>query len=208
MSFYNDYILPRLIDLAMRNREVTRYRERIVPRARGTVLEIGVGSGLNLPFYGSSVECLYALDPSSALLRMTGNRTDCAAFPIELVPFPAESLPFPDRSMDTVVTTFTVCSVAEPLRALREMQRVLKPGGMLLFAEHGLAPEASVQRWQRRLNPVWRKFAGGCNLDRKMDELICTAGFRITTITREYAKGPRPVSYVYAGEAAPNGDKP
>lgn len=208
MSFYTRQIFPRLLDLAMRHREFTRYRERIVPQARGTVLEVGVGSGLNLPFYGSRVERLYALDPSEELLRMTGRKMDAAPFPVELVSQPAESLPLADQSIDTVVTTFTVCSIGEPLQALREMRRVLKPRGTLLFAEHGLAPELSVQRWQRRLNPLWHRISGGCNLDREMNELIRTAGFSITEITTEYAKGPRPMAYVYSGSAAPTGFAP
>ena len=203
MSLYTERIFPRLLDLAMKYREFTRYRERIVPRAQGTVLEIGVGSGLNLPFYGSRVERLYALDPSEALLRMTGRKMDAAPFPVELMSQPAESLLLADESIDTVVTTFTVCSIGEPLQALREMRRVLKPGGKLLFAEHGLAPDVSVQRWQHRLNPVWKKLSGGCNLDREMDVLIDAAGFRTRNISREYAKGPRLLSYVYAGEAEP-----
>lgn len=203
MSFYARQLFPRLLDFAMRHREFTRYRERLVPQARGRVLEVGVGSGLNLPFYGSSVERLYALDPSEALLHMTSRRLDTAPFPVELMPQSAESLPLADASIDTVVTTFTVCSIGEPLRALREMRRVLKPAGTLLFAEHGLAPERAVRRWQRRLNPLWRGIAGGCNLDRDMNELIREAGFTITEVTAEYARGPRVLAYVYSGCATP-----
>lgn len=203
MSFYTRQIFPRLLDFAMRHREFTRYRERIVPQARGTVLEVGVGSGLNFPFYGSSVERLYALDPSEELLRMTGRKMEAAPFPVELVAQPAESLPLADQSIDTVVTTFTICSIGEPLQALREMRRVLRPGGRLLFAEHGLAPELSVRRWQHRLNPLWHAISGGCNLDRDMSTLIRTAGFSITEITTAYARGPRALAYVYSGCAAP-----
>lgn len=203
MSFYDKYVLPRLLDLAMRNKEVTRYREQIVPQARGIVLEVGVGSGLNLPFYPKNIEQLYALDPSSELLRMTGSKITSAPFPVELVQQGAESLPLADHSVDTVLATFTVCSIADPLRALREMRRVLKPDGVLLFAEHGLAPDPGVQRWQHRLNPIWRSFSGGCNLDRRMDALITASGFRIVTMKNEYAKGPRPLSYMYAGSAQP-----
>ncbi len=208
MSFYASHIFPRLLDFAMRHREFTRYRERIVPRARGTVLEVGVGSGLNLPFYARSIERLYALDPSEELLRMTGRKLEGAPFPVELMSQGAESLPLADESIDTVVTTFTVCSIGEPLQALREMRRVLKPQGILLFAEHGLAPERSVRRWQHRLNPLWRGLSGGCNLDREMSELIRTAGFSITELTTEYAKGPRALAYVYSGCASPTGLAP
>ncbi|GIX26893.1 class I SAM-dependent methyltransferase [Pelomicrobium sp.] len=203
MSFYDKWILPRLTDLAMRNKEATRYRAQLLPQARGVTLEVGVGSGLNLPFYGPQVDRLYAVDPSEELLRMAEKKVRGAPFPVELLARSAEEIPIDDRSIDTVVTTWSLCSIPNPLKALAEMRRVLKPGGVLLFAEHGLAPEASVQRWQRRLNPLWNKLAGGCNLDRKMDELVRGAGFRILELATEYAKGPRPMSYIYFGRAAP-----
>lgn len=203
MGFYDRWILPRLTDLAMRNKEATRYRAQLVPQARGATLEIGVGSGLNLPFYGPQVDRLYAVDPSEELLRMAEKKVRRAPFPVELLVRSAEEIPIDDRSIDTVVTTWTLCTIPDPGKALAEMRRVLKPGGVLLFAEHGLAPEASVQRWQHRLNPLWNKLAGGCNLDRKMDELVQAAGFRILELTTEYAKGPRPMSYIYLGRAAP-----
>lgn len=202
MNFYDRYLLPRLLDLAMRNREVTRYRAALVPQARGTVVEIGVGSGLNLPFYGSGVERIHAVDPSVELLRMAGARARDAAIPVEWIPHGAEALPLPDAAADTVVTTFTLCSIEDPRRALAEMRRVLKPGGALLFAEHGLAPEPSVRRWQHRLNPYWKPLAGGCNLNREIDALIRAAGFEIETIERGYAKGPRPMTYIYSGRAS------
>jgi ubiquinone/menaquinone biosynthesis C-methylase UbiE len=200
-SFYERWILPRLIDLAMRNPEARRYRERLVPQARGRVLEIGIGSGLNLPYYGPEVERLYGLDPSERLLAMTRHRTRQVRFPVELLEHSAESVPLGDQSVDTVVCTFTLCSVPDPRAALAEMRRVLRTDGTLLFAEHGLAPELQVQRWQRRLNPVWRAIAGGCNMDRKMDDLIAAAGFGTTEASAEYVKGPRVLSYVYAGSA-------
>ncbi len=203
MSFYDRHILPRLLDLAMRNREVTRYRSQVVPQARGTVVEIGIGSGLNLPFYGDNVERLYGIDPSEELLRMARKKADSTRFPVEFSTHSAEALPLGNHCADTVITTFTLCTIPDPVKALQEMKRVLKPGGSLLFAEHGLAPDASVKRWQRRLNPIWNRIAGGCNLDRKIDELIDAAGFRVVELTNEYAKGPRPMSYIYAGRAAP-----
>ena len=203
MSFYRRYIFPRLLDLAMRNREVARYRSQVIPQARGTVVEIGVGSGLNLPFYGDDVERLYGIDPSEELLHMADKKARAAAFPVELLPHSGEMLPIEDRFADTVVTTFTLCTIPDPLAALQEMRRVLKPEGVLLFVEHGLAPDASVERWQHRLNPLWSKITGGCNLDRKMDALIGSAGFSVTELETEYAKGPRPMSYIYAGRAAP-----
>ena len=200
-SFYERWILPPLIDLAMRNPEARRYRERLVPQARGRVLEIGIGSGLNLPYYGPEVERLYGLDPSARLLAMTRRRGRRAAIALELLERPAEAIPLADRSVDTVVCTFTLCSVRDPRAALAEMRRVLQPGGALLFAEHGLAPEPSVQRWQRRLSPYWCAIAGGCSMDRRMDALVAGAGFRVTEASAQYVKGPRVLSYVFAGSA-------
>ncbi|HEX2825506.1 MAG TPA: class I SAM-dependent methyltransferase [Burkholderiales bacterium] len=201
MGLYQRYLLPRLIDLAMRVSEVRRYRALIVPRAHGDVLELGIGSALNLPYYGAHVQRLEGVDPSVELLAMAQHRACDAPFEIELLPSPAESLPLADASFDCVVTTFTLCSVGDPAAAMREARRVLKPGGRLLFAEHGLAPEESVRRWQHRLNPVWRKLAGGCNLDRRIDDIVEQAGFTLGDIQRGYARGPRPFAYIYCGEA-------
>jgi ubiquinone/menaquinone biosynthesis C-methylase UbiE len=201
MSIYRKWILPRLVDATMRNKAATRYRSRIVPKARGTVLEIGVGSGLNLPFYGSGVEHLYGLDPSEELLAMAGKRARAIAFPIDFIAHGSEEIPLHDSSVDTVVMTWTLCSIPDPMKALKEIGRVIKPHGTLLFVEHGLAPEIRVQTWQQRLNPVWSKLTGGCNLNRKMDQLIRTAGFDLAELTTEYSEGPRPLSYMYCGQA-------
>lgn len=203
LNLYDRWILPRLLDLVMRNKEATRFRARLVPQARGAVLEVGIGSGLNLPYYGEQVERLVAVDPSEELLRMARRRARGAAIPIEFIARTGEALPLADASIDTAVFTFTLCTIADPLKALREARRVLKPSGELLFSEHGFAPDPSVRRWQRRLNPLWRRVAGGCNLDRKIDELIGAAGFRLAGLETEYAKGPRPWSYVYIGRARP-----
>jgi ubiquinone/menaquinone biosynthesis C-methylase UbiE len=201
VGLYDRHILPRLLDFAMRNSEVARYRALLIPRARGRALEIGIGSGLNLPFYAGEVDHLYGVDPSAELLAMARKRTFGATFPVELFACSAETLPLGDASIDSAVTTFSLCTIPDPLAALNEVKRVLKPGATLLFAEHGLAPDASVERWQRRLNPLWRRLAGGCNLDRRIDALITQAGFEIVSIRREYAKAPRPMGYIYAGEA-------
>ena len=208
MGFYDKWIFPRLVDVAMRNSEATRLRAQIVPRARGTVLEIGIGSGLNLPFYGTGVEQLYGLDPSEELLAMASKRARAVAFPIELLVHPGEKIPLDEGCVDTVVTTWTLCSIADPVKALREMRRVLKPGGILLFTEHGLAPEARVQGWQQRLNPLWSRISGGCNLNRKIDALIQASGFRIEELETEYSKGPRVMSYMYSGCAQPAASMP
>ena len=202
-SFYAKWILPRLVDVAMRNKEATRYRSQIVPQARGTVLEIGVGSGLNLPFYGAGVEHIYGLDPSEELLKMARKKARGVTLPVEFLVHSGEEIPLDDGSVDTVVTTWTLCSIPDPVKALKEMTRVLKPGGTLLFAEHGLAPEARVQRWQQRLNPLWNSITGGCNLNRKIDDLVAQAGFRVVDLQTEYAKGPKPMSFIYCGRARP-----
>lgn len=203
MNFYGRYLLPRLIDLTMRNPEATRYRKKLIPAAQGRVLELGAGSGLNLPFYGARVSQLLALDPSEELLAMARNKRAPAGFPVEYLPRSAEEVPLESHSIDTVVTTWTLCSVLDAPRALREARRVLKPGGALIFVEHGLAPDPHVQRWQRRINPMWRPMAGGCNLDRRIDQLIRDAGFEIPDLANEYLKGPRPFTYTYYGHARP-----
>jgi ubiquinone/menaquinone biosynthesis C-methylase UbiE len=204
MSIYDKWILPRLTDLAMRNREAARYRSQLVPQACGAVLEIGVGSGLNLPFYGAAVNRLFALDPSEELLRMARKKAEAMVFPVEFLTHTGEEIPLGDRTLDMVVTTWTLCTIPDPLKALKEMKRVLKPGGTLLFAEHGLAPEPGVQAWQQRLNPAWRRFTGGCNLNRKTDDLIRASGFTIVELETAYAKGLRPMSYIYSGRAQPD----
>ena len=203
MGVYEKWILPRLVDVTMRNKEAMRYRSQIVPQARGMVLEIGVGSGLNLPFYGHGVEQLYGLDPSEELLAMARKKSRAITFPIDFLAHTGEEIPMDDSCIDTVVMTWTLCTIPDPAKALREMRRVLKPGGMLLFAEHGLAPETRVQGWQQFLNPLWSRITGGCNLNRKMDELIQASGFRIVDLKKEYAEGPRALSYMYSGHAQP-----
>ena len=203
MNFYQKWMVPRLVDVVMRNRAATRYRSLIVPKACGTVLEIGVGSGLNLPFYGTGVERLYGLDPSEELLAMARKKARAIAFPIDFIAHACEEIPLDDSSVDTVVMTWTLCSIADPVKALKELRRVIKSGGTLLFVEHGLAPESRVQAWQQRLNPLWSKLTGGCNLNRKMDQLISTAGFDLAELKTEYAEGPRPLTYTYSGQARP-----
>ena len=202
MRLYDRYILPRLIDLAMRSRVLDRHRRRAVALARGVVLEIGVGSGPNLALYGPAVERVCAVDPSAELLRLAGERSAEAPVPVSLARASAEQLPFLDAIFDTVVTTWTLCSVADPALALSETRRVLKPGGRLVFVEHGLAPEPAVARWQRGLTPCWRHFAGGCHLDRRIDDLIRAAGFRLDALETGYIKGPKPWTFLYHGSAS------
>ncbi len=204
MSFYQRFIVPPMIALTMKTREATRYREKVVPEVEGRVLEIGIGSGLNLPFYSDTVKSVVGIDPSPELLAMARKRADKAPFATELVNAPAEDMPFESASFDTVLTTWTLCSIGEPLVALAEMRRVLKPAGRLVFVEHGRARSPSVIAWQNRLNPLWRRVFGGCNLNREIDALIEDRGFAIAELETEYMKGPKPLTFTYAGYARPN----
>lgn len=204
MNFYERNVLPTLLDLAMRQSQLDDYRLKVAGQAYGRVLEIGVGSGLNFTRYGEQVETVIGLDPSPRLLSMARKRAKEAGVSAWLVQGAAATLPFADRAMDSVVMTWTLCSVPDPLGALREIRRVLKPQGKLLFVEHGLAPDRQVARWQRRLTPLWRCVSGGCHLDRKVDELIRAAGFELGEHGRQYAQGPRIFTYFYEGFARPN----
>jgi ubiquinone/menaquinone biosynthesis C-methylase UbiE len=203
MNLYERYVLPRLIDLAMRNKATQAERARAIPLAAGTVLEVGIGSGLNLPFYGRAVERLYGVDPRRELWTLARKRIERAPCPVEFVQASAERIPMGDGSIDTVVMTWTLCSIPDAGRALLEMNRVLKPEGQLIFVEHGLAPDPRIVAWQDRLNPVWRRVAGGCNLNRKIDALILDAGFQFTQNEQGYGTGPRPMAYLYRGVARP-----
>jgi ubiquinone/menaquinone biosynthesis C-methylase UbiE len=166
MSFYREHVVPWLIDLSMRQSRLAPYRSRVVSAASGRVLEIGIGSGLNLPFYGNSVSQIIGIEPSAKLLHMARTASRHTSVPLDLIEGIAEAIPVDDRSIDTVVTTWTMCSIPVLERALQEMRRVLKPGGRLLFVEHGRAPEPRVRWWQDHLSPVWKRFSGGCHLNR------------------------------------------
>jgi SAM-dependent methyltransferase len=199
LNFYEHWILPPLLDLVMRQPRLEKYRREAVVSARGRVLEIGVGSGLNLPFYSKQVEIVIGIDPSPRLLAMTRRRAAASGVEAELLQGTAAAIPLADSTIDTVVMTWTLCSIPDPLLALREMRRVLKPDGRLLFIEHGLCPEVGIEHWQHRLTPIWRHVSGGCHLDRKMDDLIRSAGFELTELRNEYADGPRIFTYMYEG---------
>ena len=200
-ELYDRFVLPRLIHFAMSRADVVRLRAAHVPAARGVVLEVGIGSGLNLPFYSTAVTRLYGVDRSAELLAMAGRRAARAPFPVELINLDADRRPLGDASIDTVVVTWSLCSIANAADALREMRRVLKPGGSLIFVEHGLSPEDGVGRWQNRLTPCWRRFTGGCRLNRKMDDLVRDAGFAIEELRAGYMPGPRTLAFMYEGRA-------
>ena len=203
MGFYRDQIIPWLIHLSMRQPRLSPYRSRVVSAASGRVLEIGIGSGLNLPFYGNKVSELIGLDPSAKLLDMIRRAGGWRSAPLALIEGTAEAIPLEGRSVDTVVTTWTMCTIPEVRRALQEMCRVLRPGGCLIFVEHGRAPEPRVRWWQDRLDPAWTRFAGGCHLNRAIAELIESAGFRIERLETGYLRGPRPMTFMYEGSAQP-----
>jgi len=200
MDFYAKYVLPRLIDFAMKNKETARLRAEWIPHARGQVLEVGIGSGLNLPFYSPEVERVYGVDPSIELGRLARQRAAAGSTKVEFLSRSAAApLAFSNASMDTVVVTWTLCSIPNAPVALREMRRVLKPTGRLIFVEHGLAPDPGVVVWQDRLTPFWKRFTGGCHLNRKIDTLITEARFQITELKTCYLPGPRPMTYTYQG---------
>jgi ubiquinone/menaquinone biosynthesis C-methylase UbiE len=201
MGFYQNQIVPILTDLAMRQRDLAAYRSRVVPAADGRVLEIGVGSGLNLPFYSRNVRHLIGLDPSPKLLSMARRNSSANPVPFELIEGSAESIPLQNGSVDTVVTTWTLCSIPDAGRALREMYRELKPAGRLLFVEHGRAPHPNVCWWQDLLTPIWKRLGGGCHLNRAIKVLIADAGFRFERLDTGFMHGPNPMSFMYEGSA-------
>ena len=203
MSFYQNYVVPRLIHFAMRQNYLVPFRERVIGAAEGRVLEIGIGSGLNFSIYGATVTSVVGLEPSSELLRMAEIRASRATVPVTLLDASAEAIPIDAGSIDTVVTTWTLCTIPDAPAALAEVHRVLKPLGRLLFVEHGRAPESGIARWQDRLDPLWSRLAGGCHLNRRIDDLIAGNGFRIDAVVNARLPGPRTHTFLYEGSARP-----
>jgi len=200
VGFYAKYILPRLTHFICSSKLISQQREKVVPQARGRVLEIGIGSGLNLPFYDSTkVRHVWGLDPNRDRWNLAGARG--VAFDVEYLQASAEKIPLDDDSADSVVVTYTLCSVPETIEALRDIRRVLRPGGELIFCEHGAAPEKSVRRWQERLNPIWQTWAGGCRLNLQIPGLLEQGGFNIRTLDTMYIQGPKIASFNYWGTA-------
>lgn len=204
MGFYDRHILPHVINLACGVKPIRYQRQKVVPQSEGRVLEVGIGSGLNLPFYDPTrVEKLWGLEPAPEIRRMAEKAAAGSPFPVEFIDLPGETIPLEDNSVDTVVITYTLCTITDAVRALGEMRRVLKPGGQLLFAEHGRAPDASVRRWQDRLTPVWKHIGGGCHLNRDIPKLLEQGGFAIGRLETMYLPGPRPMTFNYWGAAVP-----
>jgi len=202
MNIYEKYLLPRIVNFACGLKPMMKQREKVVPLAEGRVLEIGIGSGLNLPFYTQGkVKHLWGLDPSQETWALAHDKLGIFDFDIDFIEASAEDIPLESGSADTILVTYTICTIPDVFSALKEARRVLKSGGSLLFCEHGLAPDKSVQRWQNRMNPLWTKIGGGCNLNRPIPELIEQAGFRIRSMDTMYIPGWKPASFNYWGVA-------
>ena len=204
MGFYAKYILPRLVHFSCSTKPCMRQREKVVPLASGEVLEIGVGSGLNLPFYDSRrVTRLWGLEPAAEMRQLAAAAVRSLPFEFEFIDLPGEEIPLEANSVDTVVVTYTLCTIPDTEPALRGMARVLRPGGKLIFCEHGAAPDEDVRRWQQRMNPIWSRVGGGCKLDRAIPELIRAGGFEIDRMETMYLPGWRPAGFNYWGSASP-----
>lgn len=203
MGFYDRVIVPRFINCACGAKPIMYQRQKVVPQAQGTVLEIGIGTGLNLPYYDpDKVEKLIGLDPSKESWVLAGERAKDLPFEVEFVGLPSEEIPLEADSVDTVLVTFALCTIPDPVKALRGMGRVLRPGGKLIFCEHGEAPDSGVQKWQSRINPLWRKIAGGCNLNRDIPALLDQGGFSIAEMETMYLPStPRIAGFNYWGNA-------
>ena len=204
MGLYSRYILPRVVHFACGLKPNMRQREKVVPRARGRVLEVGIGSGLNLPYYDpTKVSKVWGLDPAPEMTRMAERAARSLPFEVEIIGLPGDEIPLEDNSIDTVLMTYTLCTIPDAIPALRQMRRVLRPGGELIFCEHGEAPDASVRRWQERLTPIWRRLGGGCRLNKPIPALIEAGGFRVKSMDTMYIPGWRPASFNYWGAAIP-----
>lgn len=201
MAIWRDRVLPRLIDWGMRGPEFGEMRERATKGLRGTVLEVGFGSGLNLRYYPGEVERILAVDPALLGRELAAERIAASPIPVDFVGLDGASLPLDDASVDSVLSTWTFCTIPDAEGALAEVRRVLRPGGRFHFVEHGLSPDAGVARWQQRLNGPWKRIAGGCHINRPIDRLVRAAGFELGELSSHYAPGPRTHAYMYEGRA-------
>lgn len=201
MGYYEKYLLPKLLNMVMKAPEMTRLRRQLVPLATGKVLEVGMGSGLNLPFYAAGVK-VTGVDPSLELQAYAREIAAGAAMDVEFLAVGAEDIPLPDNSFDSAVITWTLCTISDPDAALSEVRRLLKPGGKLIFAEHGASPELRIANWQRRINPVWKSLAGGCQLNRRPDTAILANGFNFDDMQEGYIPGPKFATYSFRGIAS------
>jgi len=201
MGWYTDQVLPRLTDLVMSRREFTQIRARVAAELDGDVLEIGFGSGLNVPHYPPTIIRVRAVDPATVGRRLAAGRVAKCPVPVEYIGLDGQELPLESASVDHVLTTWTLCTIPDVARALGEIDRVLRPGGRFHFVEHGRSPEPEVARWQDRLTPLQRRVAGGCHLNRRIDDLVARSGLELSRMTTYYVKGPRPFGYMFEGVA-------
>jgi ubiquinone/menaquinone biosynthesis C-methylase UbiE len=201
VAFYEDQVVPRLIHLVMRSRELTPIRARVAAALDGVVLEVGFGSGLNVPHYPAAVTRVRAVDPATIGRKLAAKRVASSSAAVEYVDLDGEAMSQASASIDHVLATWTLCSIPNVDRALSEIRRVLRPGGSFHFVEHGRSPEPDVSRWQDRLTPVQRRVAGGCHLNRPIDELVINSGLKLIRLENYYAKGPRPFGYMLEGVA-------
>ena len=203
MSFYESKILPHIIHIACGTKPIHKQREKIVPQAEGRILEVGMGSGLNIAYYNpDKVEKLWGLEPSIGMREKAKSRVAAAAFDVEWLDLPGEEIPLDNKSVDTIVLTYTLCTIPDWLTAVKQMRRVLKPGGTLLFSEHGKAPDDAVKKWQDRINPFWMKIGGGCHLNRDIPLLLTEGGFHIKEMGTLYVSNTKKVGgFTYWGYA-------
>jgi SAM-dependent methyltransferase len=207
MGVYEQRFLPHLVDKTCGGADMERWRRRATEGLAGVVVEIGFGSGLNVPVYPAEVTRVYAVEPSATARRLSGPRIAAGSVKVEHVGLDGQSLPLPDHSCDAALSTFTLCTIPDAARALAEVRRVLRPGGTFHFLEHGLSPDASVATWQRRIEPVQRRVAGGCHLTRDTVALVTDAGFEVVEVTNRYARGPRPWTWFTVGRAVNTPDR-
>ena len=203
MSFYEKYILPRFLNCACASEPITYQRKKVVPLAEGKILEVGIGSGLNLPFYNKSkIEEIWGIDPSEELNAMAKKVAIKEDINVNFITSSAEDIPFPNDYFDTVLITYTMCTIPSVLQANKEIRRVLKHNGKMIFCEHGVSPDENIKKWQKRLNSIWGKIAGGCNINRNIPMLIKSSGFKIVEMDEMYLpKTPRIAGYNYWGYA-------
>ncbi len=202
MGFYNRFVLPRFIDTVCGIADTEKQRRKIVPAAEGIVVEVGIGSGLNLPIYcPTRVSKVIGVDPDGHIWKRALDRREAVPFRVDRIGVSGEEIPLDSKSADTVVVTYSLCTIPDPVKALTEMRRILKPGGRLLFAEHGESPDANVRKWQRRLDPVWKRIAGGCHAGRPILSYFDQAGWTLDRMDQGYIPGPKTLSYEYWGAA-------
>jgi len=204
MAFYREQIFPRVMNLVMNTKTTREIRARVCRDLKGDVVEIGFGSGHNVPFLTTAVTRLRAVDPSTVGARLAASRVEASPVPVELSGLDGQSLPFADQSVDAVLSTWTLCSIPDAVAAMREVRRVLRPDGSFHFVEHGATPDAAVRKWQDRLNPLEQRLACGCNFNRDIPALIEAGGLRIERLDRYYSEGePKVAGYTYEGVATP-----